>query len=423
MCKKKSIKRMAVEAKEVSFAMAIASTDQKNNALRGIALGLQRYQTEILKANQLDLSNAKQAGLSESMLDRLSLQGRLGGIRADIEAVIKLSDPVGEVFEEKHLLNGLHVAKRRTPIGVLGVIYESRPNVTLDVAALAIKSGNCVILRGGSEALETNQVLIKLLQKELREAGLPENAVQLVVEPDRTQIKKLLKLHDYIDLIIPRGGASLHHFCRTHSQIPVITGGIGVCHMFVDASADLEKSLNVIVNAKTQRPTVCNALDSVLIHEKIVPKFLPMLIVELRRKKVELRLDQHCWELTENANNNGVRLANEEDWDTEWMGLTIGIKAVNGVDDAIKHIRRHSTGHSEGILTEDAQNADRFLREVDSAAVYVNASTRFTDGGQLGLGSEVAISTQKLHARGPMGLKELTTYKWIIRGNYAKRPD
>lgn len=417
-----SLKKMAVASKKATHGMAKASSEQKNAALESIINSLKSHKEEILLANREDIALAKAAGLNESMLDRLSLQhGRLDSIIEDIRQVINLPDPIGEVYEQQKIQGELDVAKSRIAIGVLGVIYESRPNVTIDISALTIKSGNCAILRGGSETLGTNKLLVNAIQEGLKAAKLPPNAIQLIQNIDRIQVKKLLKLHEYVDLIIPRGGASLHQFCRQNSTIPVITGGIGICHLFVDESAELEKSLKVIFNAKTQRPTVCNALDTLLVHEKVAAKFIPQVIDLLSKKGVSFRLDEHAFEFLKRKDDANCKRAVPEDWDTEWLSLVLGIKVVKNVEEAVQHIIKHSTEHSDGILTQNKQNAELFVREVDSAAVYVNASTRFTDGGQLGLGAEVAISTQKIHARGPMGLRELTSYKWVIKGDYSVR--
>jgi glutamate-5-semialdehyde dehydrogenase len=336
----------------------------------------------------------------------------------DIAQVIALPDPIGALFDEQNLPNQLKLAKYRTPIGVLGVIYESRPNVTVDISMLTIKSGNCAILRGGSETIHTNQILVETIQQSLAAAGLPVAAIQFIANSDRAEVKKLLQLHEYVDLIIPRGSSALQQFCRKYSTIPVVTGGIGICHLFVDESADLERSLMVILNAKIQRPTVCNALDTLLVHAAVAPFFIPMIVEILGKQGVTFRLDCKAWKLLQEPT---CKLAESNDWDTEWLSLVLGIKIVESLEEAIQHIQAHSTGHSDGILTENHQHAEIFIQEVDSAAVYVNASTRFTDGGQFGLGAEVAISTQKLHARGPMGLKELTSYKWIVRGHYQTR--
>lgn len=412
------VTKMASEVKEATFAMAKSSFEQRNEALKALTANLQKHQKLIFQANQRDIAIAKENGLNSALLERLSLEGRLNGIIHDIEQVISLPDPIGELFDEQILPNQLNLVKCRTPIGVLGVIYESRPNVTLDISALTIKSGNCAILRGGSETLHTNRVLIELIKKSMESSGLPVEAIQLVDSADRSAVKELLQLHEYIDLIIPRGGAALQQFCRDNSKIPVITGGVGICHLFVDDTADLERSLTVILNAKVQRPTVCNALDTLLVHKAIAPMFIPMVVKALSTERVSFRLDQKAWKLVQEPS---CQLAESNDWDTEWLSLVLGIKVVEDLAEAIDHIRHHSTGHSDGILTNDHQKADRFVKEIDSAVVYVNASTRFTDGGQFGMGAEVAISTQKLHARGPMGLKELTSYKWVVRGNYQVR--
>lgn len=413
-----NLKQMAQTAKKLTFQMAAASSKQKNDVLEAMMENLKKNQQDILEANFKDITLAKTNALNEALLERLSLENKLEGIIHDIEQVMLLPDPIGEIFDEKNLPNQLHLARYRTPIGVLGIIYESRPNVTIDISALTIKSGNCALLRGGSETLHTNQVLVDLIQKSLASANLPSGAIQLVASSDRSQVKELLQLHESIDLIIPRGSASLQEFCRKNSTIPVITGGIGICHLFVDETADLERSLKVILNAKTQRPNVCNALDTLIVHVAVAPLFIPKIIEALRSKQVTFRLDETAWHLMQNPS---YRLAEPNDWDTEWLSLVLGIKVVANLQDAIDHIHLHSTGHSDGILTENHQNAERFIKEIDSAAVYVNASTRFTDGGQFGFGAEVAISTQKLHARGPMGLKELTSYKWIIKGDYQIR--
>lgn len=406
------IEDLAKKAKEASKKLAAASTEQKNRVLAILSEELLIQQEKIMQANTNDLTNAK--GMTPALQDRLTLQGKLAAIASDVKNVLTLTDPIGEVFDKKTLPNGLHLHKVRVPIGVLGVVYEARPNVTIDISALAIKTGNAVVLRGGSETLETNRVLIEIIKMALQKGGLAPEAVQFVDSTDRTHVLKMLTCEKFIDMIIPRGGAGLHDFCKKESTIPVITGGIGICHLFVDESADLEKSIDVIINAKTQRPTVCNALDTLLVHKNIRQTFLPKVIEVLLEKGVEVRLDVE-------PVLPGCRPAGEGDWDREWLGLTLGVKIVSGLEEALLHIEAHSSGHSDGILTENTANAQMFVRQVDSAAVYVNASTRFTDGAEFGLGAEVAISTQKLHARGPMGLKELTTYKWVVEGNYTVR--
>ncbi len=442
------LNQMGRRAREAARILALASTEQKNQALRNIAQALAGHSAMILEANRQDQEDARRQGLSPALLDRLALDpvyplpagtrpqltgarpqragarpqlagARLKGVIADLLRVAELPDPVGEVFDAVVLPNGLRVHKLRLPLGVLGVIYEARPNVTVDVAGLAIKSGNAVILRGGKETILSNRALTEVIQRALGESGLPPEAVQLIADPDRALVLELLRLSDYVDMIIPRGGAALHDFCLQHSRIPVMTGGIGICHLYVDASADLEASLPLIENAKVQRPTVCNALDTLLVHAAVAGDFLPRVVERLGARGVTFRADPAALEILRDC--AGVQPAAEGDFDTEWLSLVLGLKVVGGLDEAITHIRRHSTGHSDGILTADVENARRFIAEVDSAAVYVNASTRFTDGGQLGLGAEVAISTQRLHARGPMGLRELTTYKWVIEGEYHVR--
>jgi glutamate-5-semialdehyde dehydrogenase len=330
-----------------------------------------------------------------------------------------LPDPVGEVIEGRVLPNGLQLSQRRTPIGVLGVIYEARPNVTVDIATLALKTGNAVILRGGSETLRSNLTLVDVIREALSRTDIPLDAVQYISNPDRALVAELLRLDAYVDMIIPRGGAGLHKLCRQKSTIPVITGGLGICHLYVEPSADLTGAVNVIENAKVQRPSVCNALDTLLVHRDVAAEFLPMVAARLGTLGVELRAADAAWELL--SGSECVVEAGPDDFDQEWLALILGIKVVDGLDEAIAHIQAHSTGHSDGILTNDWQHATRFVNEIDSSAVFVNASTRFNDGGQFGLGAEVAISTQKLHARGPMGLKELTTYKWVVYGDMHVR--
>lgn len=413
---------LGTKAKRASKVLAMTPTLQKRQTLQFLAKELLEREEEILKANHKDILEGKEKGLNEALIDRLSLQGgRLKAISADVMKIALLPDPVGEVFESKTLPNGLYLEKRRVALGVLGVIYESRPNVTVDVAALAIMTGNAAILRGGTETLHSNQALISIIKDVLAANELPSDAIQFIEDSDRKYVLEMLKLHDFVDLIIPRGGATLHKFCRDHSTIPVITGGIGICHLFVDETADLAKAIRVIFNAKTQRPTVCNALDTVLIHEKIIQQFLPMLIEALAKAGVHFRFDAKSWNLLNEKERSLGTLAQNKDWDTEWLSLVLGVKQVKDLKEALEHIFSHSSGHSDGILTDTPSHADMFIQAVDSAAVYVNASTRFTDGGEFGLGAEVAVSTQKLHARGPMGLKELTSYKWVIQGDYHTR--
>jgi len=419
------IQAMGVRAKAAARVLSQASTQQKNEVLSRIAEELLKHQSTILEANRSDIDEGMSQGLDAAMIDRLSLQGeRVEAIASDLQQVIKLPDPVGEVIEAVMLDNGLEVSRVRTSLGVIAVIYESRPNVTVDVVALGLKTGNGLILRGGKETLRTNEVLVQVIRKAIESVGLPEDAVQFISSPDKAFVHQLLKMHQYVDMVIPRGGAGLHTFCRENSTIPVITGGIGICHLFVDESADLLRAVEVIVNAKVQRPTVCNALDTLLVHEKVAAAFIPCVAEALAQLGVEMRADEQAMQILTSekfAFSSQVSAAAASDWDREWLSLVLGIKVVADLDEALEHIFVHSSGHSDGIMTENQVHAERFLRCVDSAAVYVNASTRFTDGSQLGLGAEVAISTQKLHARGPMGLKELTSYKWIVRGNYHVR--
>ena len=416
------IKQICRDAKQASRGLALLPAEQKNRALQNLADWLLANVALITEANGQDVADGREAGLTDALIDRLTLTpARIEGMAADLRHVINLPDPVGEVFEEKTLDNGLSLRKQRIPLGVLAVIYESRPNVTVDVAALALKSGNAVILRGGSETIRSNRVLISGIHTALEAAGISPDVVQFIDDPDRALVNQLLKMHDYVDMLIPRGGAGLHRFCRENSSIPVITGGIGICHLFVDESANLEKSLPLIRNAKIQRPTVCNALDTVLVHHKLAASFIPRLVAYLKQDGVTFRVDADFLKGSELVGDDSVQAAGPDDFDTEWLSLVLGIKVVAGLDEALAHIAAHSTGHSDGILTENTEHAARFTNEVDSAAVYVNASTRFTDGSQFGLGAEVAISTQRLHARGPMALRELTTYKWVARGDYLVR--
>lgn len=414
---------MGKRARAAALQLARATTEQKNAALRAMADALEANAETILAANRLDLDDGRNNGLSAALLDRLDLQKRLGGIAADTHNVAELPDPVGQVFDAKVLDNGLKVSKRRVPIGVLGVIYEARPNVTVDVAALALKTGNAVILRGGSETFRSNMALVKVLRDAMTAHGFPADAFQYIESTDRKYVGEMLRLHQYIDMIIPRGGSSLHTFCRENSSIPVITGGIGICHLYVDETAEQDAALKIIHNAKTQRPSVCNALDTVLVNRQIAADFLPRVVEYLGKDGVMFKAESRALAAVNGrSNDDRVELAGPDDFDTEWLSLVLGLKVVDSLDEAIDHIRQHSTQHSDGILTQNMDAANRFLDEVDAAAVYVNASTRFTDGSALGLGAEIAVSTQRLHARGPMALEELTTYKWVIVGEGHVRP-
>jgi glutamate-5-semialdehyde dehydrogenase len=416
-----NMKEIGKNARRAARQLAVIPTKHKTDALLHLADLLASSSGAILEANGQDVEAATQSGLSPALLDRLTLNPtRLEGIAADLRQVATLPDPVGESFEEQTLPNGLQVKKLRVPLGVLGVIYEARPNVTVDVSGLAIKSGNAAILRGGSETIASNRALVTVIRQALLECELPVDAIQFVDDPDRARVTEMLHMYEYIDMLIPRGGAALHQFCRENSRIPVITGGIGICHLFVDESADLDAALDVIQNAKVQRPTVCNALDTLLLHRAVAEQFMPRVVERLSADGVTFRLHENAMPLA--ASLAGVSPAGPNDFDTEWLSLVLGIKIVDNLDEAVEHIAEHSTAHSDGILTREAENAQHFVNRVDSSVVYVNASTRFTDGGQLGLGAEVAVSTQRLHARGPMALRELTTYKWVIEGNYHIRP-
>lgn len=410
---------MGKAAKEAAFQLATASTAQKNLALTTIADELEANSEAILAANEKDIELGREAGLSEALLDRLLLNvERLKGMADDVRNVVKLNDPVGSEIESRVLENGMSLARRRVPLGVIGVIYEARPNVTIDIAALCLKTGNASILRGGKETFFSNLELVKVIQSALQKAQLPAASVQYIEKPDRELVSQLLRMDDYVDMIIPRGGAGLHKMCKENSTIPVIIGGFGISHIFVDESADLVRSLDVIENAKIQRPSACNALDTLLVHESVAASFLPALVERLN-DKVSFVAESQARALMHEARS--LRLAGDGDFDTEWLSYTLGVKVVKEVEEAIKHMRVHNASHSDAIMTDSLVNAERFINAAGSAAVYVNASTRFTDGAQFGLGAEVAVSTQKLHARGPMGLEELTSYKWVGKADYLSR--
>jgi glutamate-5-semialdehyde dehydrogenase len=411
---------MGKRARAAARQLATLTTDRKDAALARIADTIEAQAEAILAQNRLDVEAARAKGVSEALLDRLMLdEARIAKLAAATRDVIGLSDPVGEVIEGRVLPNGLQLSRRRTPIGVLGVIYEARPNVTIDIAVLALKTGNAVILRGGSETLRSNIALVEVIREALAAVALPLDAVQIIASPDRALVAELLRLDATVDMIIPRGGAGLHRLCREQSTIPVITGGLGICHLYVEPSADPDGALDVIRNAKVQRPSVCNALDTLLVHRDVAASFLPRVAARLAEDGVELRADARAWEILSGV--PAVVEAGPEDFDQEWLALILGVKVVENLDEAIAHIHAHSTGHSDGILSNDWGHVTRFVNEVDSSAVFVNASTRFNDGGEFGLGAEVAISTQKLHARGPMGLQELTTYKWVVIGEMHVR--
>ena len=409
---------LGIAAKLASRKLAASSGVNRNLAIEEIAKALIDSETEIISENSKDIVKGKEKGLSEAMLDRLTITTEsLRSMSSDALKVANLDDPVGEMIEMKTMPNGLQVGRKRVPLGVIGVIYESRPNVTVDISILCLKSGNSVILRGGSEAFYSNQVLAKVIRNVISKLDLPKDSVQIVQSADRSLVSEMLKLDQYIDLMVPRGGQDLVNMVGNESTMPSITGGIGVCHTYVDEQACLDMAVKIVRNAKVQRPSVCNALDTVLVHSSLAPDYLPRMAEILAVDGVELRCDTKALSLLGPREDIKLVPANEEDWDTEHLSLVAGVKVVDSVDEAINHIENHGTGHSEAIITNNYSTADRFVREVDASAVMVNASTRFNDGGQLGLGAEVAISTNKMHARGPMGLKEITSYKWVVLGN------
>ena len=410
-----NVSQIAQQAKQASVALALFGQTAKNQALLTIADSLESRAAEILQANKKDIEFAKSQGISAAIIDRLLLsESRLKAIADDVRNVASLPDPVGQVIDGGVLASGLKIERQRVPLGVILTIYEARPNVTIDVASLCLKTGNAVILRGGKETKFTNAVLVEVVQNALEKAGLPKLAVQAITDPDRALLLELLKLDRYIDMVIPRGGAGLHQFCKENSTVPVIVGGIGVCHLFVEKTADQEKALDVIVNAKTQRPSTCNTLETLLVDRAIAAEFLPKLAAKMKEVGVTL----HCDALQK---ADGIEPLDQEKLRQEWLSLDLSVVVVDGLDAAVAHIREYGSQHSESILTSDYKLARQFVTQVDAAAVYINASTRFTDGAQFGLGAEVAVSTQKLHARGPMGLEALTTYKWVCEGDYLVR--
>ncbi|MCE2462481.1 MAG: glutamate-5-semialdehyde dehydrogenase [Dehalococcoidia bacterium] len=405
-------------ARAASRRLARLSSEVKDRALQNIASSLIAQQEDLLEANESDYRAGKSNGLTEALLDRLLLNPqRLESIAADVRGVAMLPDPVGEVFDMRTLSNGLVAGKKRVPLGVIGSIYESRPNVTVDIAVLCLKSGNGCILRGGREAIHSNTALVKLIRRAIADAGIPEDSVQFIDNTDRALVEPMLKMEEYIDLLVPRGSSNLIRFVAEKAAMPVITGGIGVCHTYVDRSADLDRSVDIAYNAKVQRPTVCNALDSLLVHSEVATQYLPRIAHEWAKAGVELRCDMRALSILGPVQGVQAVPANEDDWGKEFLDLVASVKVVDSLEEALEHIEEYGSGHSEAIVAEDYSAAMRFLDEVDAAAVYVNASTRFTDGSQLGLGAEVGISTQKLHARGPMGLREMTSYKWVVMGS------
>lgn len=406
--------QLGEKAKSAVSAIGSASTMQKNNALAAISKALSENTALIIAENAKDLAAAKENGMSEAMQDRLKLdEKRIAGMAKGVDEIIALNDPIGQVIEGNVRPNGLQILKTRAPLGVIGIIFESRPNVTVDAAALCLKAGNAVILKGGKEAINSNICLGKIMREAVESAGLPADIIQVVENTDRETTNELMRLNGYVDLLIPRGSARLIQAVVQNATVPVIETGAGNCHVYVDDSADLEMAVNITDNAKTQRPSVCNAIESLLVHKDIAEKFLPMIAERFKSHNVKIYGCDRTIEIL----GESVEKATETEYATEFNDYIIAVKVVDSIDEAIAHIKRYTTGHSECIVTKSVDSAAKFQREVDAAAVYVNASTRFTDGGEFGFGAEIGISTQKLHARGPMGLSELTTVKYIINGN------
>ena len=414
----------AQAAKAAARKLSGLSTPIKNRALEAIAEALITRQDEILAANNQDVERARDSGLAEAPLNRLRLTPeKLQGIAADVRTVARLEDPVGEVIDGRRLPNGLNVSRRRVPLGVLAAVFESRPNVTIDIAALCLKSGNACVIRGGSEAIRSNTVLARVAREAEVAAGVPEGALQFIENTDRALVGQMLTLREYIDIVVPRGGAELIRFVAENARMPVLTGGVGVCHTYVDREADLEKAVSIALNAKTRNWSICNALDTLLVHADVAVGYLPRVAQVLAAKGVELRCDERALSVLEKA-GDGVKAvaAKPEDFGQEFLAAIAAVRVVDSLDEALDHIAEYGTGHSDAIVTEDFSAAKRFTDEVDTAVVYVNASTQFTDGAQFGLGAEIIDSTQKTIARGPVGLREITTYKWIVQGEGQIRP-
>lgn len=408
-----SLQEIGKKVKQTTRELNNMSTKKKNEVLRKVAETIVKRKEEILNANQKDIENAIKNGMKTSLIDRLKLdENRILDMAKGLEKIVDLDDPIGETLEGKTLENGLEILKRRVPLGVIAIIYESRPNVTLDAFGLCFKTGNAVILRGGSDAIHTNIAITNIIKQTLSSLKFDENCIYLLEDTTRETTIQLMKLNQYVDVLIPRGGAGLIKTVVENSTIPVIETGTGNCHIYVDETADFSMALSIIENAKTQRTGVCNACESLVIHKSIAKEFIPLLVDTLSKKQVEIRGDREATEIS-----NAIKSATKEDWETEYLDLIISLKIVANLEEAIQHINQYSTKHSESIITKNYENARKFLNEIDSSCVYVNSSTRFTDGGEFGLGAEIGISTQKLHARGPMGLKELTTTKYVIYGN------
>jgi glutamate-5-semialdehyde dehydrogenase len=412
-------------ARRAARVLARASTEVKNRALHAIADGLVSHADNIVEANTLDVTAAEQNGLAHALIDRLKLnREKLAAIASDTRDVAMLPDPVGEMIDMRTLPNGMQVGRKRVPLGVIAAIYESRPNVTVDIASLCLKAGSAAYLRGGKETINSNKMLASVIREAIESAGAPADAVQLIEDTDRGLVGELLKMKDVIDLVVPRGGAELIRFVAANATMPVLTGGIGVCHTYVDADADLDKAVAIVNNAKTRKYSICNALDTLVVHANVAQKYLPLIAKTWAESGVEMHCDDRALEILQRAEVAGARLipAENEDWDREWLSLAAGVHVVDSLDEGIEFVYEHSTGHSDAIVTEDYSATMRFLDEVDTAVVYVNASTQFTDGAQFGLGAEIIDSTQKTIARGPVGLREITTYKWIVFGNGHIRP-
>ena len=404
---------IGLNAKEASYELGVLSTIEKDKALLLMAEELINHKEDILKANNIDLEKAKEKGISEALLDRLALSDeRIEDMANGLREIVKLQDPVGEVISMWQRPNGIQIGQKRVPMGVIGIIYESRPNVTCDAAGLCLKTGNATILRGGSDAINSNKAIVKALKVGMEKANLPINSIQLIEDTSREVATEMMRLNEYIDVLIPRGGAGLIQSVVKNATVPVIETGTGNCHIYVDETADFEMAKNIVINAKASRPGVCNAAEKLIVNEKIANEFLPLIVDALREKSVLVKGDEKAKAIV-----NDLEVATIEDWSTEYLDYVIAIKIVGNINEAINHINKYGTGHSEAIITESYKNSQIFQQRVDAAAVYVNASTRFTDGSEFGFGAEIGISTQKLHARGPMGLKELTTIKYIILGN------
>lgn len=408
-----SIELIGKRAKAASKKTAVLTTVERNNALRSVGDALIKHSDEIIEANKIDIENARANGMKPALLDRLSLNGeRIKGMVEGLLQVADLEDPIGEITHMKKRPNGLMIGYQKVPLGVVAIIYESRPNVTVDAFSLTFKSGNAVILRGGSDCINSNIMLVDIIRDSLKSMGLDEDSIILITDTDRKYVNELMKLNEYVDVIIPRGGAGLIKNVVNNSTVPVIETGTGNCHVYVDESADLDMAVNIVYNAKTQRIGVCNACESLVVHRAIADKFIPMVVDKLKEKNVEVRGDSFSMDI-----DRRIVPATEEDWGTEYLDYIISLKTVENIDEAIEHINRYNTGHSEAIVTKDYDNSRKFTQQIDAAAVYVNASTRFTDGFEFGFGAEIGISTQKIHARGPMGLDALTTGKYVILGD------